>query len=100
VNHQQESDPMETTVRETIRDRVDQLKTLRDEIRVDLRLAGMDLRHEWKKLEKRIPEATRLAVEIKDASAEALQDLVAELRRFRSRVASYRERQAKTPDQS
>ena len=87
---------METNVLETIKGRVDELKTLRDEIRVDLKLATMDLRDEWKKMEKRIPEAGNLASEIKDVTADALDALLAEVRRFRSRVASWREDQSKT----
>jgi hypothetical protein len=90
---------MDTTARETINDRIDELKTLRDEIRVDLKLAGMDLRDEWKKLEKRIPEATRLAAEIKDVAAQALDEVIAEVRRFRGRVASCRQDQGKPSNQ-
>jgi hypothetical protein len=78
---------METTIRETLQGRIDELKTLRDEIRVDLRLAGMDLRDEWMKLEKRLPDTRQLASDIKRLTVEALDDLMAEVRRFRSTLA-------------
>jgi hypothetical protein len=74
---------METNIRETIRGRMDELKTLRDEIRVDLKLASMDLRDEWNRLEKRLPETTRLASDIKNLTVEAVDELLAEVRRFR-----------------
>ena len=47
---------------------VESLKTLRDEIRVDLHLVGMDARQEWSKIEKRLPSLDRLAREAVEAS--------------------------------
>jgi hypothetical protein len=91
---------METNIRETIRGRMDEIKTLRDEIRVDLKLAGMDLRDEWKKLEKRIPETTRLASDITTLTVKALDELLAEVRRFRGCLAGGPGGQGKTTSRS
>jgi hypothetical protein len=91
---------METNIRETIRGRMDELKTLRDEIRVDMKLAGMDLRDEWKKLEKRIPETTRLASDIKTLTVEALDEVLAEVRRFRACLGERPPGPGKTTSQS
>jgi CBS domain-containing protein len=79
---------MTTTLRETARERLDELKTLRDQIRVDLNLAGMELKSEWRELEKRMPDVSRLAGDIKSATVEAVEGFLAEARRFRSRIAS------------
>ena len=58
-------------LRNTFQDRLAELKTLRDEVRLDLHLASMEVREEWKKLEKRMP-ATGLANEqLKEFTAEA-----------------------------
>lgn len=77
-----------TTVRENLRGRIEELKTLRDEIRVELNLAGMDLRDEWKELEKRLPDAGHLARDLKAATAEKLDEILEEARRFRLRLGA------------
>jgi hypothetical protein len=65
-----------------------------------LKLAGMDLRDEWNKLEKRIPETTRLASDIKNLTVEALDDLLAEVRRFRGCLGERPAGQRKTTSRS
>jgi hypothetical protein len=64
-----------------------ELKTLRDEIRLDLHLGGMDLRDEWARLEKRLPDERSLT-KVKDATREALDALAKELRAFKERLRS------------
>ena len=78
---------MTTSLRDNVRERIDELKTLRDQIRVDLKLAGMELRSEWRELEKRMPDASRLAEDLKSATTETIEKLLVEARRFRARVA-------------
>jgi CBS domain-containing protein len=73
--------------------RVEELKTLRDEIRLDLHLAGMDLRDEWKEIEKRLPDPARAFEQIKEATSETLEKLTGELRRFRARLRDAGDRQ-------
>jgi hypothetical protein len=60
------------------------VKTLRDEIRLDVHLAGMETRDEWKWLESRYAEVEVLAHRITDASKERLEELVAAFRRFQA----------------
>jgi CBS domain-containing protein len=76
------------TVRENLRGRIDELKTLRDEIRVELNLAGMSLRDEWKELEKRLPDPGHLARDLKAASSETLEEILEEARKFRLRLGA------------
>lgn len=85
-----------------------ELKTLRDEIRLDLHLASMELRDEWKKLEKKLPDpstiadhlkekaadlkerASESAAELGDTAVDALNRLTTELKEFRERLRTQR----------
>jgi hypothetical protein len=62
------------------------LKTLRDEIRLELHLAGMDLRDEWQKLERELPDPSTAAARVKEAASEGLDRLVAQVRSFQTRL--------------
>jgi hypothetical protein len=77
---------MATPTQERLRDGIEELKTLKDEIRVDLHLAKMDLRDEWKRLERRLPDAATLASEVKALTVDMIDNLTEELRRFRKRL--------------
>lgn len=59
------------------------LKALRDEIRLDLHLAGMDAKDEWKRLEPKLHEAERLAEDIGSVSRKAVEEIVDRVREFR-----------------
>jgi hypothetical protein len=74
-------------VKERLEGTLDELRTLRDEIRLDLHLVGMDLRDEWEKLEKRLPDE-RSVNKAKDATKELVGTLATELRAFRDRLRS------------
>jgi hypothetical protein len=71
-------------LRESLQEAVAELETLRDEIRLNLHLAGMDLRDEWKHLEKRLPDR-QAAERVKDATREAVESLTREVRAFKQR---------------
>jgi hypothetical protein len=78
-----EEDPMrEETSRETVpkdqRGHV-QLKALRDEIRVKLHLAGMDVRDRWAELE---PEVDRALAKVEAATEHAVEQMVKKLQRI------------------
>jgi hypothetical protein len=64
----------------------DDLKTLRDEIRLEIHLAGMDLRDEWQRIERELPSPSRMAEDLGTAASEGLDHLVAELRRFQTKL--------------
>jgi hypothetical protein len=70
-----------------------ELRTLKDQIRVDLHLAGMDLRDEWRRLERRLPEASDVAEGLKETAAEVLEGLSRELRDFRQRLSRQQDSQ-------
>lgn len=73
------------TWRDEARKAVDRLQSVRDEIRVQLHLAGMDAKDRWRDLEPRIQEVTdRLAREGSEGAKAAFHELMEELRTFRA----------------
>ena len=62
---------------------LDQLRTLRDEVRVNLHLAGMDAKDEWAKLEPLLMDVERKAAELSDATRTAVDDAVKRLTKLR-----------------
>ena len=75
-----------TTNQDRLNQRLEELKTLKDQIRVDLHLAKMNLQDEWKTIEQRLPDRATVAAEVKTATAEMFDSLAEELRRFRDRL--------------
>jgi CBS domain-containing protein len=80
---------MTTNIRETFNDSLEELKRLRDQIRVDLHLASLDLRTEWSELERRLPDPSRAVGEVRDATVEAFNGVMGETRRFRARLSAF-----------
>jgi hypothetical protein len=74
------------TNQERLHQRLEELKTLKDQIRVDLHLAKMDLQDEWKTIEHRLPDPATVAGELKTATADMFDSLAEEVRRFRDRL--------------
>ena len=68
------------------------LKTLRDEIRVDLHLAGLEAKTEWEKLEARYTEAERLGWEANAASKTAMDGMMAAYKKLRADLKGMAER--------
>ncbi len=66
---------------------VDRLKTWRDEIRVQVHLASMEIRKKWKELE---PEVEQLLNTAETAGTELSQDLIKRFRALRRSIASGR----------
>jgi len=73
-------------LRHDFQGRLTELKTLRDQIRLDLHLASMELRDEWKKLEKRMPDPAVANAQLKEVTAESVEKLASELAKFRARL--------------
>ncbi len=59
------------------------VRALRDEVRLKLHLAGMDLKQEWENLEPQIDRAINSAAQV---SSEAVADLKKKLIEFRKRL--------------
>jgi CBS-domain-containing membrane protein len=85
------SEPKETTmskqmIKDKVQDRLAELKTLRDEIGLDLQLASMELRDEWKDMERKLPDPAVAAEHLKDFTTDAIERLSTQLRTFRARL--------------
>lgn len=84
----------ETEQRRKMKERLEHLKTLRDEIRVDVHLAGMELKERWQELEPKMRDAEQLAGDVSDVAREALDDIVERFRTFRETLRARREQDA------
>ena len=76
----------ETDLTELVQNSLAVLKTLRDEIRVDLNLAGKEVRDRWRRLETRLRAAETRAHEARREGARSLSTLVESAKEFRGRV--------------
>src|SRR5262249_5566742 len=63
---------------------LDLIRTMRDEVRVRIHLAGMDAKDEWRKLEPHIAEVERTAGELTAAARGAVSEAVRRLAKLRS----------------
>jgi hypothetical protein len=72
--------------RQQKRNRLDELRAIRDDIRLDLHLATKDLTDEWRDIERKLPAAGEARDQLEGAATEALDRLAVELRRFRDRL--------------
>jgi hypothetical protein len=80
-------------IKQRLHERIGELKTLRDEIRLDLHLASMDLRDEWRELERKLPDAQTAASEIiEQGTKDAIETLATQLHSFRARLREYSSR--------
>ena len=70
------------------------LRGLRDEIRVRLHLATLDLKDEWQKLEPKIAEAEQYMSTVTEASASALHELERRASALQEKLAALREQHA------
>jgi CBS domain-containing protein len=77
-----------------VQERFNVLRALRDEIRLDLHLASMGLRDEWKELERKLPDASQAAGQLKGATSKTLDRLASELKQFQARIRKLGVREA------
>jgi len=62
---------------------VDLLKTLRDEVKVKLHLAGMDVKDQWAKLEPELSKVERAAEQATESSKKLMDDALNRLKSIR-----------------
>jgi hypothetical protein len=70
-------------MRDWMQQNLGKLKTLRDEIRVDLHLAGMDAKDKWKEMEPKLRDAEKLLDNVSETSRKAMEEMVEGFRKFR-----------------
>lgn len=70
-------------MRDWMQQNLGKLKTLRDEIRVDLHLAGMDAKDKWKEMEPKLRDAEKLLDNVSETSRKTMEEMVENFRKFR-----------------
>ena len=83
--------------RQAMHERLEHLRALRDEIRLEVHLGGMELRERWRELEPTMRDAERLAGEVSDVARDALDETVARFRAFRDAVRERRDAERHAP---
>jgi CBS domain-containing protein len=81
---------LESQLSEVVLNSLEVLKSLRDEIRADLELAGQEARHRWRQLEVRLHAAEIRARERQRGGARHLCELVERARQFRGAIRQTR----------
>jgi hypothetical protein len=71
------------------------IQALRDQIKVDLKLASMDLRDEWHEIEKKLPDPGQVISDVRETAGEVLERIADQLMDFRQKL---RERVGKAKD--
>ena len=79
--------PTTTELKNEIEKSLGLMRTLRDEVRVKLHLAGMDAKDEWWKLEPKLEELERAASEATEATRTAIAEAVHKLSKLRSTLS-------------
>jgi hypothetical protein len=74
------------TLRTRIAEGIGELKSMRDEIRIKLHLAGMEAKDAWTKLEPRIDKLEAQARDLRDDMVERVKDAVDDARSAAQRV--------------
>jgi hypothetical protein len=70
-------------LKDEVKKGLEQLTTLRDEVRVRLHLAGMEVKDEWNKLEPHLFDVEQSAKEATESSRRALAEAVDRLKKLR-----------------
>ena len=73
-------------LKENLQQMLKLLKTLRDEIRVDVHLAGMEAQDRFRALDKQLEELERSAHQATDATRDALGELLKGFKQFAESV--------------
>ena len=63
------------------------MRTLRDEVRLKLHLAGMDAKEEWRSLEPHLTDIERAASELTETTRKAIADAVKRLSKLRASLS-------------
>ncbi len=83
-----------TELKKTAQHTFELLKTLRDEIRVELHLAGMEAKKRWETIEPRFAEAELLAAKANQSSHQTMNDILVSYRQFKEWLGGERKGRA------
>ncbi|MBX7117003.1 MAG: hypothetical protein K1X64_21970 [Myxococcaceae bacterium] len=77
---------LKSQLQQDITDAREDLRAMRDEIRVQLHLASMDLKDEWEKLQPKLQEAEKVWDVMSDATLETVHDVQKHLQAFKAKI--------------
>ena len=80
---------MKSTIESKLNRTLEDLRSLRDEIRLNIHLASMDAKAVWKDLEKQVEDADRRA---EAAGQKASREITESVRKLRGAVKAFRDR--------
>ena len=72
----------QTNTQQWMRDNLGKLKTMRDELRVEMHLAGMEAREKFKEIEPLVKKAEQLAGDVSEVSRKAMTEIVQKFEEF------------------
>lgn len=72
----------QTETQKWMKDSLDNLKTMRDELRLEMHLAGMEAKEKFKEIEPLVKKAEQLAGEVSDVSRKAMTEIVNKVEEF------------------
>ncbi len=76
--------PRTTELKKEIQKSLELMRALRDEVRVNLHLAGMTARDEWREIEPQLAEIERAASDFSETTRTALAAVMKRLAKLRS----------------
>ena len=71
-------------VRRRVSDSIDELRRVRDQMRLEIHLARMEAKERWKTLEPRLHRAERFAKDVSQVSRRAMGEISSKLRDLRA----------------
>ncbi len=80
-------DKTTTELKKEIEKSLGLMRTLRDEVRVKLHLAGMEAKDEWSRMEPQLAEVERAARDFTEATKTAVNEAVKRLSKLRSSIS-------------
>lgn len=79
------------------KDAREDLRAMKDEIRVQLHLASMDMKAEWEKLQPKLQEAEKVWDVMSDSALDALHDLQKRMKIFKAKLHELKDQHATRP---
>jgi|CXWL01.1.fsa_nt_gi predicted nucleic acid-binding Zn-ribbon protein len=89
--------PKKSQLQQDLNDAREDLRGMRDEIRVQLHLASMELKTEWERLQPKMQEAEKYWDVVSDAALETAHDLRKHLQDFKKKLGQLKDQHSTRP---
>lgn len=89
-----ETNKPKSKLHQDLNDAREDLRGMRDEIRVQLHLASMEMKTEWEKLQPKMQEAEKAWEVVSDAALDTVHDLQKHLRDFKAKLKDLKDQHA------